>query len=135
MDDGYVIPRLNEEWTFAGATVMEWCSGVVSAMMFHEIFTDGKANSVPLVVMIMMAVPVCLSTLRKTFPDEERGLRNYLMVCCGAMPPDLPPCSKFQPMWSGMPIRELNANREFVQLGLEEVLAFRPPEIDEGQEA
>ena len=40
MDDGYVIPSLNENWTFAGAKPMEWISGLMAALIFSELFVS-----------------------------------------------------------------------------------------------
>jgi hypothetical protein len=81
---------------------------------------------------------VSLATLRRTFPDEERGLRNYLLVLCGITPLDIPSPAQLQPVWSACPIRELPRGSKFVELGLEEMfpsLMNDLKEEDDGQSA
>lgn len=122
MDDGYVIPSLNENWTFAGAKPMEWISGLMAALIFSELFVSNLGRSMPLVLMILVLVPILLATARKTYPDEERGLRNHLMSCLGLSPPDIPMPAILQPIWSGSPMRVMPEKCEFVQLGLELIM-------------
>jgi len=122
MDDGYVIPRLNENWTFAGATPMEWCSGLVAGLIFQELFISNLGRSIPIVLVIIVGTPMLLAMIRKSYPDEERGVRNHAMSLMGVEPTDIPSPSKLQPVWSGMPMRKMKEKCDFVQLGLEEVL-------------
>lgn len=125
MDDGYVIPRLNENWTFAGATPMEWSSGLVAGILAQELFFANMGRNMPFILLIIVLVPVALATLRKTFPDEERGVRNCLMVKMGFVPTDIPAPAVMQPVWSGLPMRALDENREFEKLGLETALRYQ----------
>ncbi|MCB0336184.1 MAG: hypothetical protein KDD62_07755 [Bdellovibrionales bacterium] len=119
MDDGYVIPGLNENWTFAGAKPMEWASGLVAMILVNEFFVSNMGRSMPLLLMVLVLVPIGLATLRKAYPDEERGLRNHLMSILGVAPPDIPPPALLQPTWSGLPMREMPEARLFMQLGLD----------------
>lgn len=128
MDDGYVIPRLNENWTFAGATPLEWCCGLVAGILFQELFLANMGRNMPLVLAVMVGTPMILAMLRKTFPDEERGLRNMCMVKMGFNPPDIPAPAVMQPSWSGLPMREIDEKKEFIILGLD-VLFYRHEEL------
>jgi len=121
MDDGYEIPALNENWTFAGATPMEWVCGLAAGVVFTELFISNMGRYMPLILMVVICVPILLATLRKTYPDEERGLRNHLMSLLGAAPPDIPKPSMLQPIWSGSPVAEIPEKKEFKQLALEQV--------------
>lgn len=131
MDDGYVIPGLNENWTFAGAKPMEWASGLMAALIFTELFVSNIGRSMPLIMMVLVTVPIVLATLRKAYPDEERGLRNHIMSVLGLEPPDIPSPSNLQPVWSGMRIKELEEKTEFRQLGLDVILK---PEYEDQEE-
>lgn len=131
MDDGYVIPGLNENWTFAGAKPMEWASGLIAALIFTELFVSNMGRSMPLILMVLVATPITLATLRKAYPDEERGLRNHLMSVLGMSPPDIPSPSNLQPVWSGMRIQDLRDDCEFKQLGLDVILE---PELEDQEE-
>jgi hypothetical protein len=122
MDDGYVIPGLNENWTFAGAKPMEWASGLVAALIFTELFISNTGKGMPLILMVMVTVPIVLATARKAYPDEERGLRNHMMSKLGLQPPDIPAPSQLQPVWSGLRVAELDSSCEFVKLGLDVIL-------------
>lgn len=119
MDDGYVIPGLNENWTFAGAKPMEWASGLVAMILVNEFFVSNMGRSMPLLLMVLVLVPIGLATLRKAYPDEERGLRNHLMSFLGVAPPDIPPPAQLQPTWSGLRLQQLEEDKLFMQLGLD----------------
>ncbi|MCB0318620.1 MAG: hypothetical protein KDD56_07670 [Bdellovibrionales bacterium] len=120
MDDGYVIPALGEGWSFAGARVMEWVAGLVSAMLCSELLTN-PIRSMPILLVVAVGIPLLLAGLRKQFPDEERGLRNAAMVALGFEPPGIPKPAPMQPIWSGAPTLSLPDNCEFLTLGLDAV--------------
>jgi hypothetical protein len=122
MDDGYVIPGLNENWTFGGAKPMEWATGLVAAMIYVELFVTNMGKQMPIILMILVLVPMSIATLRKTYPDEEIGVRNHLMSVLGAAPPGIPKPSMLQPNWSGLPIKTIATTKEFMTLGLDEFL-------------
>lgn len=131
MDDGQVIPGLNENWTFAGAKPMEWLSGIAAAILFQEFFISNLGRSMPLILLTIVTVPIVLATLRKTYPDEERGLRNHIMSNLGLEPPGIPKPSLLQPVWSGAPLRRLPNDTVYIQLGLHHVLDESSTEEDE----
>jgi hypothetical protein len=121
MDDGHVIPALNEEWSFAGAKMMEWIAGVVTAFLCSTA-VEKPAHWMPFLVLIMIGSTLSLATLRKRFPDEERGVANLFMTALGFSPPGIPAPSKIQPRWSGGRIHNLKENSMYLQLGLDEVV-------------
>ncbi|MCB0328492.1 MAG: hypothetical protein KDD70_02480 [Bdellovibrionales bacterium] len=130
MDNGEVIPGMDEGWTFAGARVMEWGSGFVLAIMVQELFFSTPAKTMPLFLAILVGTTFGLAGLRKVFPDEERGVANYFMVQLGICPPGIPAPADIQPLWSGLPMQALDAKKEFVQLGLLEVFPHGADEED-----
>lgn len=122
MDNGEVIPGLNEGWTLAGAKLSEWGAGFVMLLIGSEvIFTDKMTRSMPWLMALWIGTTFGLATLRRLYPDEERGIRNHLMVACGFAPPGIPAPSQLQPYWSGFPLRQLPEKCAMRQLGLDEV--------------
>ena len=132
MDSGEVIPALNEGWTFFGANIFEWMTGVMASMIFMEVCTTTPGASMPFIIAIAVTVPYIVSGLRKLYPDEERGLRNSCMVTLGFAPPGIPRPSELQSIWSGCPIVGLEKEKEFMQLGIDEMLNFKE-EADENK--
>jgi hypothetical protein len=126
MDDGYVIPGLNENWTFGGAKPMEWAAGLVVMMIYVELFVTNMGKQMPFILMILVLVPMGLATLRKTYPDEEKGVANHTMSLLGIAPPLIPKPAMLQPNWSGLPIKTINPKKEFMELGLDEFLFLEP---------
>lgn len=121
MDDGYVLPGLNEEWTLGGAKLMEWIAGFCTALIFSEIFLTNVARSMPMLMLVLVGTTFGMAALRRQFPDEERGVRNAAMVAMGVPPPGIPAPASIQPLWSGAPMRDVQANSYFAQLGLKDV--------------
>lgn len=117
-DNGEILPGLNETWTFLGATMMEWASGFV---VFILIGSMGRspASAMPFMLIGWISMTVTLASLRKLFPDEERGLRNALMTACGLCPPNMPAPSRLQPRWSAAPLRSVPKKSKFAELELE----------------
>jgi hypothetical protein len=124
MDNGQVIPGLNEDWTFAGCKPFEWLAGFMTSFLVANMI-EKPATWMPILVMIWIGTTLALAFLRKKFPDEERGVRNLVMVTCGFEPPGIPAPSKLQPLWSGGPIKAVKEDSLYAQLGLEE-LRHRP---------
>lgn len=120
MDGGDVIPGLNEDWTFAGAKIFEWMAGFMTSFLAANM-VDKPAQWMPVLVMIWIGTTLSLALMRKKFPDEERGVRNVVMVSCGFEPPGIPAPSKLQPLWSGAPIKAVKEESLYAQLGLEEL--------------
>ena len=121
MDSGHVIPALNEDWSFAGAKLMEWLAGITTAFLCSNLF-EKPAHYMPLLVLIMIGTTLTLAMLRKQFPDEERGVMNLFMTSCGFPPIGIPAPSKLQPLWSGARIESPKESCLYLQLGLDEVL-------------
>lgn len=125
MDNGEEIPGLNEEWTFAGAKLMEWVSGFVMFMIVSEMAKLNPANSMPILLVVWMGTTLGLATLRRRYPDEERGVRNAVCVALGFAPPGIPAPAVIKPYMSGAPVRQCKKDSYFVQLNLEEALRAR----------
>jgi hypothetical protein len=121
MDDGHVIPGLNEAWSFGGAKLMEWMAGITTAFLCSTMF-DKPAHVMPWLVLAAIGTALILASLRKKFPDEERGVMNVFMTTCGFSPPGIPTPAKLQPRWSGGRISCLKDTCLYMQLGLELVV-------------
>ena len=128
MDNGEVIPGLNESWTFAGAKVNEWLAGFVMFMMSGEL-AFGWGPSMPLNLIIFVSTTLVMASLRKIFPDEERGMRNAAMMFCGFAPPGIPKPALLEPVWSGVPVRKLREDSKWCALNLSEI--FIEHEVEE----
>ena len=117
-DNGEVLQGLNEPWTFVGANVSEWLSGL---MMFFviSVFSDSPAKIMPLMLIGWLSTTVTLATIRRMFPDEERGVRNAMLTACGVPPPGIPLPASLQPVWSQCPTRELSEKSKFQLIGLD----------------
>jgi hypothetical protein len=127
MDDGHVIPGLNEEWSFAGAKLMEWMTGLTSAFLASTLI-EKPATAMPLLVIILIGTTLSLSNLRKRFPDEERGVMNLVMTSLGFQPIGIPAPARLQPRWSGGRISKLPNRCLFVELDLDSII--NNPEFD-----
>jgi hypothetical protein len=82
----------------------------------------------PFLVLVMIGTTLSLATLRKRFPDEERGVMNLLMTTCGFAPPGIPVPSKLQPRWSGGRITTLDKDSMFMQLELHQTIQMAQEE-------
>lgn len=121
MDNGEEIPLLNESWTFMGVKLNEWIVGFMVMMLIIAI-SGAKAPSVmPIVVIAGIGSALAVAGLRRRFPDEERGVRNYFMVAMGFAPPGIPTPSSLQQFWAGGPIRKLKDSTRYQELGLDEI--------------
>jgi len=130
MDSGEVIPGLNEDWTFAGAKLFEWLGGLTAAFLVSTAF-NRPAHYMPLLVLIWIGTTLSLCSLRKQFPDEERGIRNACLVACGFEPPGIPAPAKLQPIWSGSPMRDIKDKKcLFNDLELDVVLKREKDELE-----
>lgn len=128
MDNGEVIPNLDVGWTFMGAKAPEWGAGVMMALMVSELMFTNPGQGMPVLIMVCFGTTLGMATLRASFPDEENGVRNYLMSLMGLAPPNLPPPAALQPIWSGAPIRELKKNCDFMRLELHNLFDQSPDE-------
>lgn len=117
-DDGEVLQGLDENWSFMGANAMEWgCA--LAVFMLISLFADSVARAMPFMLLGGIMTAVTLASMRKSFPDQERGVRNAVSTFFGFPPPGIPAPSKLQPIWSGAPVREIPKNSRFHQLGLQ----------------
>ncbi len=130
MDNGEEIQGLNESWTFMGAKAVEWIAGLSMMMVVSETFHLKAGASMPILLMFAVGTPLILAQIRKRFPDEERGLMNYVMDSLGFAPPGNPPQARIQPFWSGAPMSQIDDEKEFMKLGFNELF----PNIDEDAE-
>ena len=116
-DNGEVLQGLASKWMFLGATLMEWGCGIVMFFIV-SLFGSSPVSAMPFMLGATFFTAYSLASLRRAFPDEERGVRNSLMTSCGFAPQDIPAPSALQPLWSGSPVRDLPADCAFVSLGL-----------------
>ena len=75
----------------------------------------------PMLGLVLVGTTFGMATLRKQYPDEERGIRNAAMVAMGMPPPGIPAPASIQPNWSGAPMRGVQENSYYAQLGLVDV--------------
>jgi len=122
MDSGEEIPCLNESWTFAGAKVSEWISGLAGMIIFTSISNLNAARSMPLLLSVWIMTTFGLAILRRQFLDEERGVRNFFMDALGFAPPGIPKPASLQPYWSVSRFKRLPEDTWFVRLSLDDVL-------------
>lgn len=124
-DDGEVLQGLDENWTFMGANAMEWACGLVVFLLI-SLFADSPARAMPFMLLGWILTTTTLAGLRKSFPDQERGVRNAVATACGFPPPGIPLPSALQPVWSGSPKKAIEENSKFVELGLDRMFpSFR----------
>jgi len=131
MDNGEVIPNLDEPWTLAGATLMEWVSGFTMAIMVMELFFGTTAKYMPVLVVVLLGTTFGLAVLRRGFPDSHKGVANSLIVMLGSTPPGLPAPAQFQPEWSASPLKSYPDEKEWVELSLDLVFPVEPEEEEQ----
>lgn len=120
MDNGEVLVGLEEDWTFLGANLAEWVAGLIVFLLI-SLFGASPTKVMPLMLAGWLITTVSLAGLRRSYPDEQRGLRNALMTWCGVPPTGIPAPSALQPVWSNCPVRELPADSEFMALGFDKM--------------
>ena len=120
-DDGEVLQGLDEGWTFMGANAMEWACGLVVFLLI-SLFADSPARAMPFMLAGWILTTLTLASLRRSFPDQERGVRNAVATACGFPPPGIPKPSALQPIWSGAPVKKVAQHWEFTKLGFDKML-------------
>ena len=90
-------------------------------LLVSQLFQLNPAHAMPFLLVTVVGITSGLATLRRHFPDEERGVRNFLMDKMGVAPPGIPPQAGIQPYWSGAPVRQLKAKTWFRKLNLNEI--------------
>lgn len=118
MDNGEVIVGLNEDWTLGGAKLGEWVGGFMMFIIASELFFTNIGRSMPWLMLIWVTTTFGMAGLRRSFPDEERGIRNSAMTSMGFSPPGIPTPAALQPYWSGAPLRQLRKDCVLMQLGM-----------------
>lgn len=134
MDGGDVIPNLDEPWTLAGASLMDWCAGVGAAITTIELFHLTPARSMPVLIAVLLGVTLGLAALKRRFPDRDRGVMNYVVVRLGFSPPGIPAPADFQPIWSAAPLKEFPEGKEFRELGLIDLFAVSSDDSEDEDE-
>ena len=81
----------------------------------------GVLIMVPFMLVGWLATTVSMSLIRRSFPDEQRGVVNAISVAFEIPPPGIPAPSRLQPVWSASPMRQVDPNCKFVDLGLDQV--------------
>ena len=92
------------------------------AMMSSELLHVKMSTSGPLMIIVALGTTLGLASIRRGFPDEERGLRNACMVAMGFEPPGIPAPAQFRSYWSGAPVKSLPEKSYFNELNLDEVV-------------
>ena len=133
MDNGEVIQGLDEQWTLGGARMNEWIAGFTMMLLVGSMFFAPIAKHGPHLLVTCALTTFGLAALRRSFPDEERGIRNAAMTALGISPPGIPAPAILQPYWSGMPLRELRESCEYVQLGLAQLFVEEEPDFSAEQ--
>ena len=121
MDNGEEIPCLNENWSFAGADLVEWIAGFASVLMLPDLLHINAAHSMPLLLFMWLGTTFGLALLRRRFPDERRGVRNFCMDSLGFAPPGIPRPASLQPYWSGARITAIKDETWYQRLDLDGV--------------
>ena len=119
-DGGEVLQGLNDPWTFMGANAMEWACGLMVFLMI-SLFADSPAKAMPFMILGFVLTSTTMASLRKSFPDEQRGVRNAICTACGVEPPSIPAPASLQPIWSSSPIKSLPQTCAFRLLSLDEL--------------
>jgi hypothetical protein len=122
MDNGFVIPGLDQQWTLGGAKIMEWCAGFLMFIILSELSSTSPTRIMPYLMIIWLGTTFGLAALRKKFPDEERGVRNCIALAFGFSPLGVPTPAALQPFWSGAPVKDLRESCYFNQLKLAEII-------------
>ena len=134
-DDGEVLPGLNENWTFLGATAFEWALGIVVFVMISIFAPPGRIGvMVPFMLAGWVATTYSFASVRQLFPDEERGVANTMMTFCGFEPLNIPAPSALQPIWSGAPAQELKKDNKFNEVGLDAMFPVFHEQLTDDEE-
>lgn len=120
MDNGEVLQGLDARWSFGGANAMEWLCGMV-VFFFISFFASKPASAMPAMIAGWVFTTMSLAGLRRSFPDEERGVRNKFMTACGFPPIGIPLPAALQHTWSATPVREVPKFSNFKRLHFDQM--------------
>ncbi len=132
-DNGEVLQGLDENWSFMGGNAMEWACGLVVFLLI-SLFADSPARAMPFMLLGWVMTTTTLATLRRSFPDQERGVKNAVSTACGFPPPGIPAPASLMPYWSGAHTREISSKTRFVELGLDQMFPSFQRQFEEAQE-
>lgn len=133
-DDGEVLQGLDENWTFMGANAMEWATGLVVFLLI-SLFADSPARAMPFMLAGWVLTTTTLASLRRSFPDQERGVRNAVSTACGFPPPGIPAPAILQPVWSGAPSKAIKVTTKYRKYGLDKMFPSFQRDLSEPDEA
>jgi hypothetical protein len=122
MDNGEELAMLNEPWAFLGVKLNEWITGFMVMILIMGITGAKSPGIMPFVLIAGLGTAIFTAGLRRKFPDEERGVRNFFMVYLGFAPPGIPTPSSLQPYWSGGRVVQLKNTTRYQELELDEIL-------------
>jgi len=120
MDNGEVLPDLDKPITFLGATPVEWAIGFAMFIIISSFAPDKQVGRmIPFMLVGWLLTTYTVASLRKIFPDQEKGMRNYFSAMAGIPPMGIPAPAVLQPIWSATLVKELPEKTEFMQIGLQ----------------
>ncbi len=132
-DSGEVLQGLDEDWSFMGGNAMEWACGLVVFLLI-SLFADSPARAMPFMLLGWILTTTTLASLRKSFPDQQRGVKNAVCTACGFPPPGIPAPSSLMPFWSGAHSREIDPKSRFVELDLDQMFPSFRRQFEEAEE-
>ncbi|MBL7663146.1 hypothetical protein JNK13_10390 [bacterium] len=132
-DDGEVIQGLDDRWSFGGANAVEWAVGVVVFVIIGSLART-PASAMPLMLFGWIGTTATLASIRKMFPDEERGVRNAALTAIGIRPQGIPAPARIQPVWSPCPLRRVHPSSKFSRLGLESIFPTLQAQLTEEEQ-
>jgi len=133
MDNGEVYQNLDEDWTFMGADLVEWGTGLVSFMIV-SLFAPSAARGLPFMLVAWVGTAQACAFLRRSFPDGRRGVKNAALTAFGLPPPGLPEPASIRDIWSAAPVRSLSSMCKFRQLGLDRLFDKNQTNNEKGDE-
>jgi hypothetical protein len=131
-DNGEVLPDLDKPWMFVGATMSEWMIGFSVFVLISVFAPHGMVGRMlPFMILGWVTTTYTLGSLRRIFPDGEKGMRNYFTSLVGLPPPGIPAPASLQPVWSATLLKELPKDSDFMQIGLHLVFPIHQVDIEE----
>ncbi|MDR2338345.1 MAG: hypothetical protein LBE20_06875 [Deltaproteobacteria bacterium] len=131
-DNGEVLPDLDKPWTFVGATAPEWLIGFSVFVLISVFAPNGMVGRMlPFMIGGWVTTTYTLGSLRRLFPDGEKGMRNYFTTLVGIPPMNIPAPASLQPIWSATLVKELPKRSDFMQIGLHLVFPIHKVELEE----
>ncbi len=139
-DNGEVLPDLDKPWTFLGATMTEWIIGFAVFVLISVFAQSGHVGRmIPFMLLGWVFTTYTLGSMRRLFPDGEKGLRNHFSTLIGVPPIGIPTPSKLQPVWSATPVKKLRPlwskvyqkECDFIDIGLDKIFPIHQAYLEE----